>query len=695
MPSSVTSLGERVFYGCSALTTATINANITEIPEGAFQSCKSLTSINIPSSVTSVGDYAFKYCYALPEISLPNGLDLIGYEAFMKCTGFTSVTIPSAVSEIGNGAFEGCTSMTSFTIQTGGSEKIIEANAFKDCTALKSAVIPSTVTVIKANAFNGCETLANLTLSEGLTSIGKNAFYRCTALKAVEIPGSVTNIGEDAFGYDSALTSLALNEGLLTIGDYAFGYCSSISGVSIPGTVTTVGNYVFAGCKNMSSLTILKGSEEKTIGNSAFSGCTSLTKVSLPETVTNVGDYAFGGCTALYTLSLSEGLTSVGSWAFQLCSRLPEISIPSTVTSIGEGAFTTCNGLTTVYCYEGSAADDVSLYPKGVTISYLTVTVTPPSFEVTGVFGGRNVKFSSTPYMAEIYYSYTTSNITTDDICVSNGETVLFENFYGTIYAKAYYDGKWSNVSRLILKIPTVNTPTITVNGTKATIKSSTPSAYIYYTTDGTTPSLSNGTNLGLNGGTINVNDDDVIKAIAVRSCFTNSEVSSYGMPNAFDGTVYPTSFTVVGAFGGRNVTFKSNTSKAKIYYSSTTSSLTTSDKCIENGETVLFKDFYGTIYARAYYNGVWSNVSRLILKIPTINAPVITYDEGKVTIRTSTPNCYIYYTTDGSTPSMANGKKLCSDSYGQIIVSSGTTVKAIAVRSCFTNSSVVTYKVS
>ncbi|MCD7777715.1 MAG: chitobiase/beta-hexosaminidase C-terminal domain-containing protein, partial [Clostridiales bacterium] len=151
----------------------------------------------------------------------------------------------------------------------------------------------------------------------------------------------------------------------------------------------------------------------------------------------------------------------------------------------------------------------------------------------------------------------------------------------------------------------------------------------------------------------------------------------------------------VVGTFGGRNVTFTSDTSGAKIYYSSTTSSLTTSDKCVSNGQTVLFEDFYGTIYARAYYNGKWSNVSRLILKIPTINDPTITYSGGKATIRTTTPNCYIYYTTDGTTPSTTNGKKLCSNSYGQVTVSSGTTIKAIAVRSCFTNSTVVSYKVS
>ncbi|MCC8097069.1 MAG: chitobiase/beta-hexosaminidase C-terminal domain-containing protein [Eubacterium sp.] len=307
------------------------------------------------------------------------------------------------------------------------------------------------------------------------------------------------------------------------------------------------------------------------------------------------------------------------------------------------------------------------------------------------------MSFTSNTEGAVIYYSSTSSTLTTDDISVSNGETVLFEDFYGTIYARAYYEGSWSNVSRLILKIPVVNTPTVTVNGTSVTIKSTTPSSFICYTTDGTEPvvkadgTVTNGTWLRVNGartnsGTITASPGDTVRAVAVRNCFTTSASAAAYV------AVQPAAFNVVGAFGGRNVTFTSTTSGAKIYYSSTTSSLTTSDKCVSNGETVLFEDFYGTIYARAYYNGKWSNVSRLILKIPTINDPTITYSGGKATIRTTTPNCYIYYTTDGTTPSITNGTKLCSNSYGQITVSSGTTIKAIAVRSCFTNSNVVTY---
>ena len=110
-------------------------------------------------------------------------------------------------------------------------------------------------------------------------------------------------------------------------------------------------------------------------------------------------------------------------------------------------------------------------------------------------------------------------------------------------------------------------------------------------------------------------------------------------------------------------------------------------------GDTVLFEDFYGTVYARTYYNGEWGNPCRLILKIPVVNTPTVTVDsKGYATIRTTTPRTRIYYTTDGTTPSMTNGK-MVSSPYVRVYVGKGKTVKAIAVRSCFTHSKVGTGK--
>lgn len=309
--------------------------------------------------------------------------------------------------------------------------------------------------------------------------------------------------------------------------------------------------------------------------------------------------------------------------------------------------------------------------------------VASPRFTIKGIFGGRNVTFASDSQGAVIYYKSGSSNITLDNQHVENGGTVTFTNFYGTIYAKAYKDGAWSDVAKFVLKIPVVNDPTITVEGNKVTIRSTTSSSYICYTTDGSKPSWENGKRIPNSGGTVTVEEGSTIRAVAVRSCFTDSqEVKAY-VP------VLPVAFSVKGIFGGRNVTMTSNTPGTEIYYSTTTGTITTNDKKLANGGNIDFSDFYGTVYARAYKNGKWSNVSRLILKIPNVKTPTVTVKGNLVTVSTSTPSCYICYTTDGSDPTPNHGTKI-SGSKVTFRAPAHKTVKAIAIRSCFTSSPVV-----
>ena len=101
----VTSIGERAFWLCYALTDVTLPASITSIGDYSFVCCKALKSINLPARLESIGDYAFGDCSGLEAVSIPSAVTTIGEYAFSGCTSLTSIIIPEGVTTIGENAF--------------------------------------------------------------------------------------------------------------------------------------------------------------------------------------------------------------------------------------------------------------------------------------------------------------------------------------------------------------------------------------------------------------------------------------------------------------------------------------------------------------------------------------------------------------------------------------------------------------
>lgn len=198
----------------------------------------------IPSTVNTINDYAFYGCSNITSISLPNSITSIGASAFDGCTSLSSpITIPTGVKVVSNYAFANCSALTSVTISEGVEE--IGKDAFSSCTSLKEQILPSSIKKLGERCFSNCRSLNNINIPNGVTDIPEAAFEYCP-LTSITLPEGLITIGVGAFTVNQ-ISTIKLPKSVNYIGDYAFEYGSSYNlYVYNSPTAITLGNYVFS-----------------------------------------------------------------------------------------------------------------------------------------------------------------------------------------------------------------------------------------------------------------------------------------------------------------------------------------------------------------------------------------------------------------------------------------------------------------
>lgn len=249
IPSTITSLGDSCFAGCTYLASIEIPSSVTSIGNFCFYACSSLKSVDIPSSVTSLGDACFGNCSSLISISIPSSITRLGDWCFFWCGSLESVEIPSSVTSLGDYCFYQCGSLKALDIPT--AVTYLGDDCFGNCISLKSIEIPSSVTSLGDNCFEGCISLSSISIPSTVTSLGDWCFSYCESLKSIDIPSSVTSLGEKCFFYCNSLASIDIPASVTSLGNWCFSECSSLVSISIPALVTIVGDGCFHACSSL------------------------------------------------------------------------------------------------------------------------------------------------------------------------------------------------------------------------------------------------------------------------------------------------------------------------------------------------------------------------------------------------------------------------------------------------------------
>ena len=177
IPSSVTTIGNMTFYGCSGLTSVIIPNSVTSIGSYAFRNCSGLTSVNIPNSVTSIDYGAFYNCSQLSNVTIGKSVTTIGDYAFYYCSNLRKLVFNAVnCTSIGYRAFYSSNSSNNYIwaiLQFGDSVEHIPAG-LPSLNNGKTLIIPNSVKTIDAGAIRGsCNAVV---IGKGIENIAAGTF---------------------------------------------------------------------------------------------------------------------------------------------------------------------------------------------------------------------------------------------------------------------------------------------------------------------------------------------------------------------------------------------------------------------------------------------------------------------------------------------------------------------------------------
>jgi hypothetical protein len=217
-------------------------------------------------------------------------------------------------------------------------------------------------------------------------------------------------------------------------------------------------------------------------------------------------------------------------------------------------------------------------------------------------------------------------------------------------------------------------------------ISDTTPNGTIYYTTNGTMPTISSARYTG----TFTVSSTETVEAIAFATGYSSSavatEVITIETPAATP-VIAPAAGTYTSA---QTVTISDATAGAKIYFTTNGTAPTTSSNVYSGPITISTSETIEAMAAASGYSNSAVASAAYTINIPVAATPTFSPSAGTytstqtVTMSDITPGATVYYTTNGTAPTTS------STVYSSpITVSTSETIEAIAAASGYTSSAV------
>ena len=285
---------------------------VIAVGEEAFRENK-ISSVVVPSGITRIDEKAFFGCEELTSVTLPEGLTFIGEEVFAQCP-ISTIVLPQSLVRIGEQAFEQTKLTTIFLPKNvaflGNEDRIDEYGDLIEEDDLY------------ANIFNGCELLAEVKVDESNETYAdvdgildtkdmKTLLYFPAAKADTVIPEGIEVILDGCFE-DSKLTSISLPSTLTFIGEYAFAYSALAS--------VTIGVQPSSAAPSYAKRYAPSSQQSIIIGESAFMNCSDLKTVVLGEKISEIQRSAFSGCNSLtdvYAYSTTPQTIDQGTFAMR------------------------------------------------------------------------------------------------------------------------------------------------------------------------------------------------------------------------------------------------------------------------------------------------------------------------------------------------------------------------------------------